>query len=261
MNIPARLPPGADRAAFARLQAPPPPVARFGCEAIDAAFPGGGLAAGTHQIAGQGGAALGFGLALVARALRVPGARALIVQTADCVGEEGRLHAPGLQALGVEPDRLGLAEVRGEAEALRAADEAVCSGAAAVVLADLGQGARLDLSVTRRLNLSARRTGTLALLLVRDLSAVSAALTRWRVEPRPGRGRRRRLGRPAFALSLLRNRLGPTGEWTLEWDRDDRVFRTLPPLSASVARPAVDRPDPTRRPAGGEPAGPRRQAG
>lgn len=261
MNTAALLLSGSEKAALARLQAAPPPVAQFGCEAIDSAFAGGGLAAGTHQIAATGATGLGLGLALIARALVTPGARALFVQAAACAGEEGHLHAPGLKALGVDPDRLGLAEVRNEAEALRVVDEAMRSGAVAAVLADLGEASRLDLSITRRFNLSARRTGALALVLTRDLGATSAALTRWRVEPRPSRGRRQRLGRPVFGLSLLRNRLGPTGEWTLEWDRDDRVFRTPPPLSAPVARPAVDRPGPARRPAGGEPLGPYRQAG
>jgi protein ImuA len=183
------------------------------------------------------------------------------VQAREAAAETGLVYAPGLQALGLDPDRVGLVEVRTEAEALRVVDEALRSGAVAAVLAELGHAPRLDLSVTRRFNLSARRTKALALMLTRDLDATSAALTRWRVAPASSRDRRRRLGRPAFRLSLNRNRLGPTGEWILEWDRDDRLFRPAPPLSAPLARPAVDRPD-AARPAGpAEPAGPYRQAG
>jgi protein ImuA len=244
----------------ARLEAAPAPLVSFGCEAVDAAC-GGGLAAGAHQFAGTGAAPLGFGLALMARALAAPEARGLVVQAREAFAETGHAYAPGLLALGLDPDRIGLVEVRTEAEALRVVDEALRSGAVAAVLAELGQAPRLDLSITRRFNLSTRRSPALALMLTRDLGATSAALTRWRVEPRPSRGRRRRLGRPAYGLSLMRNRLGPTGEWTLEWDNDDRLFRPAPPLSAPVARPSADRPDPARPAAAGLPAGPYRQAG
>ncbi len=244
-----------------RLQDAPPCAVSLGCEAIDAIC-GGGLGAGVHQAAGQGGAPLGFGLAVMARALAAsPRGRVLLVQAQEAACEGGRVYAPGLHALGLDPDRIGMAEVRTVADALRVVDETLRSGAAAAVLADLGHAPRLDLSVTRRFNLSARRSGALALMLTRDLDATSAALTRWRVEPRVSRGRRRRLGRPAFGLALLRNRLGPTGEWTLEWDSDDRLFRPAAPLSAPVARPAADRPDPARPAAAGDAPGAYRQAG
>jgi protein ImuA len=230
------------RLLLARLQDAPPRAVGFGCETLDAAFSCGGLAAGVHQAAGQGAAPLGFAFALLARTLADrPSAKALLVQSAEALREGGRAYGPGLKALGLDPDRLGVAEARTGAEALRMVDEALRSGAVAAVLADLGCGPRLDLSVTRRFNLSARRSGALALLLTHELDGTSAALSRWRVTAHPSRTPRRRLGRPAFRLSLLRNRLGPTGEWTLEWDSDDRVFRPAPPLSAPLARPAADR--------------------
>lgn len=258
MNIAALKRAGAIKA---RLETAPPCAVSLGCEDIDAIC-GGGLAAGSHQAAGSGTALLGFGLAVLVRALdAVQDGRVLLVQARDTIREGGRIYGPGLHALGLDPDRTGLADVRTVPEALRVVDETLRSGAAAAVLADLGHAPGLDLSVTRRFNLSARSTGALALLLTDDLAATSAALTRWRVEPRLSRGRRRRLGRPAFGLSLIRNRLGPTGEWTLEWDSEDRLFRPAPPLSAPVARPVVDRPDPARPAAVGLPPGPYRQAG
>ncbi len=221
----------------------PAAVVGLGCEAVDAAFSTGGLAAGAHQAAGRGAAPLGFGLAAMARALaRRPGARGLVVQSRPALLEDGRLYAPGLHAFGLDPDRLAVAETRDEGEALRVVDEALRSGAVAAVLANLGAAQRLDLTVTRRFNLSARGGGGLALLVTRDLEATSAALTRWRVEAAPSRTRRRRLGRPAFQLSLLRNRMGPVGEWSLEWDRDEQRFRPLP-LPVGLVRPAGDRSD------------------
>ena len=244
-----------------RLQDAPSRVTGFGHACLDAAFAGGGLAAGTHQAAGEGAAALGFGLALVARTLAErPGSRGLLIQASEAARETGFAYAPGLLALGLDPDRLGVVRVRTEAEALRVTDEALRSGAVAAALTDLGRCTRLDLSVTRRFNLSARKAGALAVLVTEDLGDTSAALTRWRVAPQTSRGRRRRLGRPVFDLRLLRNRLGPTGEWTLEWDSDDRVFRAPSPLPASLARPSVDRPYPARQPEPGIPPGPYRQA-
>ncbi|HTI66768.1 MAG TPA: hypothetical protein VL460_04385 [Caulobacteraceae bacterium] len=258
---PDALPQGEKENALKLPQDRPLCTIRLGVESIDAAC-GGGLAAGTHQAAGQGAAALGFGLGLMARVLAAtPTARVLLVQTREAANEAGRAYAPGLHAFGLDPDRVGVVRAPSQAEALRVVDEALRSGAAAAVLADLGDAPRLDLSVTRRFNLSARRCGALALMVTRDLDATSAALTRWRVEACPSRGRRRRLGRPAFGLCLVRNRLGPTGEWTLEWDSDDRVFRPPPPLSAPLARPVVDRPDPARPAGAGDAPGAYRQAG
>jgi len=231
---------------------------------FDAALPH-GLAAGAHEMAGEG--AFAFSLMLLARALDAhPRARGLVVQAGEAAREAGLAYAPGLQALGLDPDRLGFAWVRTGAEALRVVDEALRSGAVAGVAADLHHEPRLDLSVTRRFNLSGRAAKSAAFLAVRDLLATSAALTRWRAEPAPSRGLRRSpirlLGRPAMQLSLLRNRLGPTGEWTLEWDSDDRVFHhPASPLSAPVAVPPVDRPDPARPPRPAKSVGPYRQAG
>jgi protein ImuA len=190
-----------------------------------------------------------------------PGTRGLVVQAGEAAREGGRLYPPGLQAMGLDPDRLGFARVRTGMEALRVVDEALRSGAVAAVVADMGEEPRLDLSVSRRFNLAAARTGSRAFLAVRDLVATSAALTRWRVEPRPSAGVRGRLGPPAFRLSLLRNRLGPTGEWTVEWDSDRHAFRPAPSLSAPLAGPPGDRPHAVRPPRPEEPAGAYRQAG
>jgi protein ImuA len=205
---------------------------------------------------------MGFAALLAIRTLaQRPGSRALLVQCADAAREGGAPYGPGLLALGLDPDRIGLAQVRTAADALRVVDEALRSGAVAAVVADLDHAPQLDLSVTRRFNLSAAPAGALAVMVTRNLSATSAALTRWRVAPAVSRGRRRRLGAPAFQLSLTRNRMGPVGDWTLEWDLDDRLFRSVPPLSAPVARPAVDRPDPAWIAGPGLAPGPHRQAG
>jgi endonuclease-3 len=244
----------------ARVAAPSDAVS-LGWPEIDAAFSVGGLAAGVHQAAGTRAAPLGFGAAVMIRALaREPARRGLVVQTRSALVENGRLYPPGLQALGLDPDRLAVAEARDEAEALRVVDEALRSRAVAAVLADLGDAQRLDLTATRRFNLSAEGAKALALIVSRDLAGTSAALTRWRVTAAPSRTVHQRLGRPTFQLHLVRNRLGPVGEWNLEWDRDEQAFRPLS-LPVGLVRPIVDRP---RAPTRSEPRlapGPRRQAG
>ena len=252
-----------------QLQAARKPILRFGGEGPASAFPDGALAAGAHQVAaatsGDEAAALAFAAALTARALRARSdARALLVQSAEAGREGGWAYGAGLQALGLDPDRLAVVAVKSGIEALRVVDEALKSGAVAVVLADLWEEPRLDLSVTRRFNLACERTGALALLVTRNLSGTSAALTRWSVAARPSVGRKRRLERPCFHLELLRNRLGPTGQWTVEWDSDDCSFRAPAALPSPLARPAGDRPA-ASAPQAHQPAeaaaGPYRQAG
>lgn len=230
-----------------QLQPKVKPVMRLEGEGPASAFPAGGLAAGAHQVApeaaGDEAAALAFATALTIRALQARAdARALLVQSAEAAREGGWAYAAGLQALGLDPERLGVVAVRTETEALRVVDEALKSGSVAAVLADLWAAPRLDLSISRRFNLASDRTGALAFLVTRSLEGTSAALTRWSVAARPSVNRRRRLERPVFNLKLLRNRMGPTGEWTVEWDSHDRVFRAPAPLPLPVARPAADGP-------------------
>jgi len=229
------------------------------------AFAQGELAAGVHQAApaapGDEAAALVFAAALTVRALKARPGRALLVQAPEAAREVGGVYGAGLQALGLDPDRLAVTAARNGAEALRVVDEALRSGAVVAVLADLWVEPHLDLSATRRFNLASERTGAVALLVTRNLEGTSAALTRWSVAARPSLGPGRRLERPSFHLQLLRNRMGPTGEWTVEWDSDDCVFRAPAALPPPLVRPAADRSasNSLLEPAGA--AGPYRQAG
>jgi endonuclease-3 len=237
----------------------PAAAATLGREAVDEAL-GGGLLPGSHQAAaaeaGDGAATLGFAAALMARALETqPGSRGLLVRSGEAAREDGVAHGPGLQALGLDPDRVGVVSVRTGAEALRVVDEALRSGAVVAVLAALWDEPRLDLSVTRRFNLSAARCGALAILATRDLSGTSAALTRWRVRAMPSRESRRRLGRPTFKLDLVKNRHGRPGEWILEWNGDERRFEAPTALPLPVVRPTGDRPR-QAPPAANQPDGP-----
>ncbi len=261
---------------------------RLGHGDVDRHFTAGGLGWGSHQLAGTAGdglSARAFGLMLLARYLAErPSARALVVQEASALRETGGLYGPGLHALGLDPGRLVLVQTADGAGALRAINDALRARAPDILLAELGDGAGLaDLSVTRRFNLAAQKARALVLLTTPDLSATSAALTRWRVAAAPsvstpGDGRRRRLGPPTLSLDLVRNRHGRTGQWILQWNSHDRAFqsvplqsafgapsgivlRPLPAVAASVAAAAGDRAGDARAASAARPPGPYRQAG
>jgi protein ImuA len=220
-------------------------VSPLGVEAIDAAL-GGGLAFGNlHEIASAAplhlGAAVGFALTLAARA----GERkdTLWIQPDFAALEAGALYGPGLSAIGLKLERLLLLRVARPADALWAMEEALKSRALATVIAELTEdGAAADLTATRRLTLAARDGGGIGLLLRHRISPEpSAAATRWDIAAAPSRpdafgG----LGHTAFTLSLVKNRRGPTGRWTIAWDHHERAFS---PLSLGLAQAAASRPD------------------
>jgi protein ImuA len=220
-------------------------VLPLGAESINAAL-GGGLALGNlHELAPAGplhlGAAMGFALTLAARTSERK--HTLWIQPDFAGTEAGMPYGPGLTALGVPMQRLLILRVARPADVLWAMEEGLKSRVLSAVIAELTEdGAAADLTATRRLVLAARDGGGLGLLLRHRFSPEpSAAATRWDIAPAPSEpdafgG----LGRTAFTLSLLKNRRGPLGRWTIEWDHHARVFA---PLSVVVAEAAPDRPN------------------
>jgi protein ImuA len=221
----------------------------FGLEALDRHLKGGGLPFGAHQIAGSpgdGASAMLFALLAAGRRLSAdPRAQVLVVQERAALAEGGDLYGQGLHALGLDVARIAFLGARDGAQALRMTDEAIRSGAAAVVVAELHRaGPRIDLSATRRFNLFGRQTDTLALLVTPDLEGTSAAMTRWRVRAAPSQAARRFVGPPALDLELTRNRLGPVGRFTVEWSSENAQFRgqAASPIRAPVVPAPFHRP-------------------
>ncbi len=165
--------------------------------------------------------------------------------------EAGRLHAPGLNELGLDPARLLLVRARDGEGVLRAgAEGARCPALGAVLIEPWGEPRPFDLTASRRLALAAETSGVPVLLLrVAATEAPSAARTRWQVRALASRALEANApGAPAFALRLLRQRGGAAErEWRVEWDRDrhcfaerslfDRAFRT--DHAAPLSRPLV----------------------
>ncbi|MBK6026723.1 hypothetical protein JKF87_16850 [Brevundimonas nasdae] len=186
--------------------------------------------------------AFGLGMALRAAAGRpiVWGLHEMMTQ------EAGRPHGPGLHEMGLSPRDLLLVRTRDVQTLLAVGEEALRSPAVgAVLLSAWGEARAFSLTASRRLALAAE-TGGATVFLARAGAAPcpSAAETRWSVgsyasEPLEGGAP----GRPSFSATLLRRRGGgATGNWIMEWDREQRTFRLPAPLSGGLVPLAAQRP-------------------
>jgi protein ImuA len=225
------------------------PALAFGVSSLDAVLQGGvegGLAAASlHEIAPAApcdfGAAAGFTFALAARATG-EGRAALWIQTDFAAVESGSIYGPGCDLFGLPSQQLLILKVRHPRDALWAMEEALKSRALASVIVELpNDGSAADLTATRRLTIAAREGGGFGFLFRhRSSSLSSSADTRWEVAAAPSQPDQfGGLGRAAFALSLIKNRRGPTGRWSVTWDHHERAFA---PLSVGLAEAALDRP-------------------
>jgi protein ImuA len=231
-------------------------VFSFSLPDVDQAL-GGGLARGAlHEVYALGGpdvaAATGFAIALALRAAQgsaAPGPAAsgpIVWARQDYVDtESGRLHAPGLADLGLDPDRVIVVQAPDALGVLRAGAEALrCSALSAVLIEPWGEAGAIDLVATRRLSLAAGGAGVPALMVrVAATPKPSAAATRWAVRSLPSQALEAGApGLPAFAITLLRNRAGTAGhEWRVEWNRDERCFRNRHGQELGRAPPALSR--------------------
>lgn len=191
------------------------------------------------------GAGLAIGCVLAARTRPI-----LWLRTEVAERQGGRLHGPGLVAMGLDPADLVVVVVADDSALLRAAaDGARCPGLGTVIAEGWGAMRGLDLTASRRLMLAAEASGVLMILLrVGGQAVPSAAATRWSVAPAPSRVLAADApGAPAYDLELLRRRGGPAGaRWRVEWNRDTQSFDPAPlsgarlPLVAdrAVAGPA-----------------------
>ena len=184
---------------------------------------GGGLSFGAlHETAperpGDFGAACGFTLALACLAAK-DGGETLWIQTDFARYEGGALYGTGFDLFGLLSQRLLVLRARRAVDALFAMEEALKCRAVASVIAELPDDSA-DLTATRRLSLAARDHCGLGLLLRhRSSSMPSAAMTRWNVAAASGpRDDFGGIGITNFLLSLVKNRRGPCGRWSVAWN-------------------------------------------
>jgi protein ImuA len=238
--------------------------------ALDPALGGGLSDDALHEIApaqaGDGAAALGFALALAARfaATSPRSSTALLVSEDFCARETGALYGPGLAAHGLGLGRLVFARAPDASALLWAMEEALKSGALAVVVGEMWGPRHYGLAASRRLLLAARAGRAPALLVHggafgRAGAISSAAETRFEITAaasrrlEPASGRLGLPGAPAFAARLLKARLRPSAQGPptrgfdearmirLEWNGVERCFRD-PTISLPLVRASVDGP-------------------
>jgi protein ImuA len=213
---------------------PSGPSLPLNIEPIDARLPGQGLETALHEIVPadyrSGPAAWGFLLAL---AKSVSGKRSgpIFWPLAKNEYDFGLPYGPGLKFFGFSAGDFLFARCASQIDSLWAMEEALRAGGFAIIIG--ARARKMDLTMSRRLQLAAEKTHT-PIFLLRSINdgSLSVARTRWRVTPLPA-------ARDVFGLmhharwhvALDRARGGGAGEWVLEWNYDALCLR-LPSLLA-----------------------------
>lgn len=188
----------------------------FSVAEIDASLPSGGLAYGAlHEFAGGGaGTVDGAAAALFAAgiAARTKGSIVWCLTRPD-------LFFPALAQAGLSANRVVFVEGDKEDDVLASMEEALSFGGLGAVIGEL---VRLPMVASRRLQLAAEKTGTMAIVVRRwrrqteanDFGQPTAATTRWRVSvlpsatlPVPG------VGRARWLLELMRVKAGECADF------------------------------------------------
>jgi len=231
----------------------------LGHPGIDGAL-GGGLSAGAlHEVAAareaETAAASGFALALAARMTSWQGATAIgtsgrhVLWIAEdlSLAENGAPYGPGLDGIGIAPERLITVAAARERDVLWAMEEALRCRAVGMVIGEM-RPRDIDQVATRRLALAAAAGNALGLILrTAPDDGPSAAATRWIIGAAPSLNAERGhgVGPPRLLAQLVRNRRGHLGAWIVEWNSVEQRFE-LATHSEPMAGSAFDRP---RRPA------------
>lgn len=221
------------------------PALSFGIAPLDDRLADNGLdGAGLHEVAAASSelsddaAATLFVAGIAARFASEPGFTILWALT------RFDLYAPGLEQVGLGPERIFYAQGSKDAEVLAMAEDGLRDGALACVVAEVKAA---DQTATRRLQLAASDGKTPMLLYRRHrsrercpLSELSSAMTRWKIGcvaserlPYPG------VGRARWSVELVRQRNG--NPFSLELEACDAKGRLALPAAARDRAPAPGR--------------------
>ncbi|UDL87462.1 hypothetical protein LGH82_19965 [Mesorhizobium sp. PAMC28654] len=210
-----------------------------GAARLDGALSGGLPKSALNEIHGtetrDAGAVAGFALSLISLILKQgPRLPVLWVGTSEIFREAGFPYARGLHSLfGIEPEQLLFSEAPKLVDALWVAEEAArMTALAAVILEIRGNPQRLDLTATRRLHARAQAAGRPVFLLRQAAEPEpTAAPVRLILSPAPAAARETiagplagSIGRPAFTITIGKSRTALPGQFTLEWNPDERSF-------------------------------------
>ena len=189
----------------------------------------------------NGGASLGFALGQGRKLLSARRPALIYLQLVRDGQFFGLPYGPGLVSFGFDPASLVLVRAADMGELLWTAEEALCCGAVAAIVADIGAvPAPLDFTASRRLSLRAGESGTsLFLLRYGTGREASAAHLRWHLTPQRSARHGFDAKAPGAARWQVRLERGTTikrqGEWLLEWTENG--FATLPARSGSTHDP------------------------
>lgn len=231
----------------------------LGAAEADRMLGGGVPEAGLSEIrtdaARDGGAGIGFALALAVR-LGVSRSRPLLwITPAGMRRETGFAYAPGLASFGLDASGFVGLETRRLEDAAWAGEEAARSGAATLTVLEVqGNPALLSLEGTRRLHLRAKASARPLLLLRQGGRAeTTAAPLRLHLAPAAAApvadlADPRFIGRLAFVVRIEKATGLRPDTMLLEWNSHDRRFsdRFDGSLSGAVAAAPFDGPDPAR---------------
>jgi len=241
------------------------PRASLGHAEADAVLQGGLVKGTVHEVFAQGHhgvAATGF---IAGLARRVTARRPLLWVRQDfSERENGALSMLGWRELGLDPRLLVMVRAHDVEAALQAtADALACDALGAVVMEIWGETRQFDLIASRKLTLAARGSGVTGLLLRLAASPLpSTAETRWIVHAArsPPVAPWQAWGAPLLDVQLVRNRHGQTGQWIMEWNCDECLFRDVL-LRGAQAHPQPVASAPADRSHQASMAGPWRWAG
>lgn len=212
-----------------------PPRVMLGHADVDTTLQGGLLRGALHEVfAGGAQAATATGF-IAGLASRVAAQRPLMWIRQDfSERENGRLAMSGWCELGLDPRAVVTVRAPDVEAALQiTADALACDALGAVVTEIWGETRHIDLVASRKLTLAARGSGVASLMLrIAAAPSPSTAETRWvvraaRSPPRSSwQGWGAQIwGAPVFDAQLVRNRHGRTGQWIMEWNCDECLFR------------------------------------
>ena len=223
----------------------------MGVDDLDRHLPASGLArGGLHDVSpalyGDMPAAMGFALALSLRRMADTSERRPLLwcRLAKEEREHGRLYGHGLERLGLSRRRFVTVTFRKPVALLWTMEEALKSGALAVVMGD-ADGVHADLTATRRLQLAAHAGKSAGLLVFRrDEALATASHTRWRVASASSRSPPHdglAPGAPHWNVELTRARGGRPGAWQLEWHYAAHRFSVVPGFRGGAIHPWADK--------------------
>ncbi len=156
--------------------------------------------------------------------------------------ETGALYSHGLQALGLDPERLIIVTPRKSRDVLWILEEALRSGSVSMVL---GEVAAAGMTASRRLSLAAAEAHCPCVLVAPPGSMPAAAVaSRWRVAPRPSGDDPFDAAAPGarrFAIALERCRSRPVVsdnvDFVVEWSDGARCFHMVAAVSDRTFTP------------------------